>query len=529
MFRTGFIAIILLLLGLGLSAQDIFRKEFDASDPAIRYFIENAADSGVIVFHPLASGENETVRWQILHYNTAFEEINKEQFVVKQGMYYANHTMTDGRLVMQFMKHEKSEKFLLVTYDVNVRNLSLLEAGTQQLMTGTHFTVNGDFAYIGGFTRPTRKEYRQSNLVKFCFPFAWFGMQKYKPTPYIISVNLKSGEVSSIKNDIEGDIEIIGFQKDNLTDGLYLVFRQKRKSEPSVVLIRNYQSNGELSKEVKINADPNKELIQGTLFVTTPTELIFSGTYSRVSKKRKDLSLLAHGLFFCKISGNQLQFIKYHDFNNFSNLSSAIKQSYQTNAKRSREESNIAYQVLLHKDMVTNDSSYVLMGEAFYPEYEYQTRMVYVPSYYSSHYYNPGYYEPQGSWVFIGYRYTHAILAAFDRQGELSWENTFSSSSILSQSVKQKVNVLAQGEELVLVYAFDGMLKYKIVKGPEVTQEEEEYELESLYYEDKIKQNEYTEMEQWYGSTFLVWGKQSIKNRKGKNRTVFYFSKVAFE
>ncbi|MCF8299135.1 MAG: hypothetical protein K9J13_16420, partial [Saprospiraceae bacterium] len=148
------------------------------------------------------------------------------------------------------------------------------------------------------------------------------------------------------------------------------------------------------------------------------------------------------------------------------------------------------------------------------------------------------YMDANGNWhtrqVFDGYRYTHAIVAAFDKDGERLWDNTFEIMNVLSFNLKERVKVLRNSEddEIVLVYSYGGQLNSKVIEGSKVVERKQTTKLETKNEKDKVLSNYDSDMEYWYDNYFITWGYQRIKEKgKGllnKKRQVFYFTKIAY-
>ena len=172
-----------------------------------------------------------------------------------------------------------------------------------------------------------------------------------------------------------------------------------------------------------------------------------------------------------------------------------------------------------------------MIGEAYYPEYEKiattTTTTTNMGNGMTSTRTHTSY-----TYHFIGYRYTHAVIAVFDKNGEMLWDNCFEIGDVLTYNLREKVKVMNDGDNIVLAYSEGGYIKYKIIKDNEVVQGKDEVKIETLKEDDNVKRNSNSDLDFWYDNYFLVWGFQKIKNdnkeSKGK-RTVFYFNKIGLQ
>ncbi len=214
------------------------------------------------------------------------------------------------------------------------------------------------------------------------------------------------------------------------------------------------------------------------------------------------------------------------DFKNFSvYLSDADFMKYKRKAEKREKKGkdfSINYKLLVH-DIIKQDDQYIFGAEAYFPEYHTVSYMTYdyygrpVPQYYS---------------VFDGYRYTNALIASFDMNGDILWSNIFDMYKIISFSLKKRVNYFFDDNDIVLSYSEDGQIVSKVINGTQVVGEVDYTEIATSNSNDDINSDKRSEMERWYDNYFIIYGYQSIKNNYlsgKKNRTVYYVNKIAFQ
>jgi hypothetical protein len=138
--------------------------------------------------------------------------------------------------------------------------------------------------------------------------------------------------------------------------------------------------------------------------------------------------------------------------------------------------------------------------------------------------------------VFDGWRYTHAIVAGFDKSGNKIWDGGFEINDILSFELKERVKVLTNNNDVVLVYNYGGKVHSKAVGDNALGEEKTSADLETNYDKDKVTDNWGSDIDFWYDSYMIAFGYSKIKNTdKGKTkssknrRTVFYFNKIAYQ
>jgi hypothetical protein len=189
--------------------------------------------------------------------------------------------------------------------------------------------------------------------------------------------------------------------------------------------------------------------------------------------------------------------------------------------KKKGSETNLNYEFLMH-DLVKNGDDFVMLAEAYYPEYHQVSTMSYdfygrpMPYYYT---------------VFDGYRYFNAFVAGFNQQGDLLWSNGIKIWDVRSFLLQKKVEVYFDGEDAVLFYNHDGKIVSKAINGNEEIGDEEHTKIAMQFPGDVQMEASQGMIRQWYSNFFVAYGYQTLKNSAlggGSKRSVFYFNKVIF-
>ena len=267
-------------------------------------------------------------------------------------------------------------------------------------------------------------------------------------------------------------------------------------------------------------------------------EAVMIGTYDNqfisgfllnpASSDATGMATNSEGIYFSKFNAGKQDTIKFYPFSKFENFLSYMNpgEARQTMRRKKRaekrgEDLDVNYNILTH-DIIKRNNEYLLIGEAYYPEFQTQCYTTYAAN---------GFPIQHCTTVFVGYRYTHAIIADFNKDGELLWDNCFPIQDILTLNLKERVKVMAGDNDIVLAYSYGGYIKSQIIEGDKVVQGKEENKIETAYENDQVKEDWSSDMDFWYDNYFLTWGYEKIKNdqaNKGK-RTVFYFNKIGLE
>ncbi|MBC7641334.1 MAG: hypothetical protein H7174_03195 [Flavobacterium sp.] len=337
----------------------------------------------------------------------------------------------------------------------------------------------------------------------------------------IVIIDLKTGEtkVSTFKFEhfSSSDLTIEDFQVYNDEILVFINAKTNRKNEDLYISKLNF--NGDQLETYNITTDIEEKLI--TFQATKMNgKYILTGTFS---KTKKDMS---QGIFLAEVVNKKLNFMKFYNFLDLKNFTSYLPQKQQDKIekKKERKEENgkellINYNIAIHP-IIAVENGYEFLGEAYYPVYHtVTTRMA-----------NGGF---SSYTVFDGYRYTHAVLAKFDKQGGLSWDNTFSMyPNSMPFYVKRFIQIKQDNANLNLVFADRNQINYKSfnpLNGSEIKSTTQEI-IDTYNEGDKVKRS-FSNIEYWYDDNFLAFGSQVIINKEAekRKRKIIFLNKIAIE
>jgi hypothetical protein len=319
------------------------------------------------------------------------------------------------------------------------------------------------------------------------------------------------GELNQLKAYENGAIDIIVGAKN--------AERQK------CLWIRNYDAEGNLNKTIVLEPGPAKNLIFGQSVKMPDDEQVVAGVYGRFTE-------YSRGLFVAHISPYGEYQINYYNFGDLQHFFSYMKAKREKRIKDRIERRKIKgkkikfnYRLLVH-NLIPYKDKYIMLGEAFYPQY-------------SSRSYNQGYsYSSIGQFyrndlVFEGYHYTHAVVIGFTKKGKLLWDNSFEINDIKSFELEQFVKIHPEESRIVLLYLFQNIIRSKIIKDDQVLEGKANEELTTKTEGDEVRKNatETSKLEYWYGGNFYAYGVQYIRNPSSGDedgRKVFFINKLAY-
>lgn len=507
-----------------LSAQDILRIELDAGNLSLPFYTIPLGDHGFVVIKGEEIRNRRINTFELFHYDILFQLIDKKVIRSERAGNLSGWEVTDSAVVLLFLEDQSGLSGGFVHYFFHRAEIKASKFTFPNIHFSDPFLIaNPTTVFLTGVVLPRSKGlfHRKSSESQRAL--------------FVLSQNCSSDSVILVTFKAANTVQLVRAipQPDN--NILFITKAANGKfSEKTILSYYNTETNT-LTPRGWLPSSMSQYLIDMRTGKFPNSTLALIGTYGTRSKKTWNSSepVPAEGFFIgfpetTQIDENQ---IRFYPFSQFTNFTSSLRQHYFKNrntiTRNSSPKNQQAWRMLLHDDLYTHDSEMVLVAEAFYPEYEYESRP---QSYYNPYYgYYSGFYDTQSRWVFKGFRYDHAVVAAFNPQGKMVWENSVETSNILDKNLTARLNLLPVGDETVLVYAHEGRIWYRVIKSSDIVVDKESYPIELPAPDDKVKEHFTMNMAPWYAHYFLAWGRQTIRNNRGKNRTIYYCTKLAFE
>ena len=518
----------------------LIRVEIQARSGSDSYRIIPFGSKGVLLFYESNEYKSkQTKEWFFAFYDVNFEELWNKEFPVKRNMDFKKIDYDDSFLYLLLINNRKrpSENSLqILIVGVDDGTIRTIEDKIPEKVILTEFKVNGNNAFLGGMLKPSvSQRIIQGGLTFTLIPLIT-GLNVLKYQPAVYTINLKSGNLKILNSNFKGQAYVESIQKESIKNIVNVIIKNYIPKNNNAVYVNAYDNMGNKINTVKLVTSDNTRKINTVKLISLDNnnELAI-GTYNNNTKGRSANPVFSGfdeestGLYITYIKGNHQQYIKFYNFSEFKNFNSYISKARALRIKRRAlkkkkrgKELSYNYQLLVH-DVIEKDNKYIMIAEAYYPEYHTVTYIDY--DYYGRPY--TRYYT-----VFDGYRYTNAIVSCFDIEGNLLWDNSFKIFNIITYDLKERVKVFFDGDDIVLAYSSEGEIDYKILRENEVIESQSHTKIETNYPNDKLISDYNSDMEYWYGDYFISYGYQKIKNRNVGNkrkRTVFYFNKIAFE
>lgn len=406
------------------------------------------------------------------------------------------------------------------------------------------------YLLFGNYTPTTRNlvlievealtSYTKVHIIKNIIPFTYFGMEvtgeaviiggyfNYRPLVLLFDFEERIPRIlPGLFND---KTQLVQMQV-NENKTIDVILQGKNAEKVNTLFINTFDAEARLLKVVELEATKRKALLFGrSKSLDGPAQLV-AGVYG---KRNSEYS---RGIFMANINQFGENRIKYYNYAEFENFFNYMRAKREERVKRRIERKKIKnkkirfnYRLLVH-DLIEHNDQFILLGEAFYPQYKNVQN--------SSGVFSPVWSVNRGMFsynrIFEGYRYTHAVVIGFDKQGNVLWDNSFEIKDVLSPNLDQYVHANIGDDKINLLYVFDDNILSKVISGNEVLEGKELFDVRLQYEEDRVGENDtrIRGLQRWYDDIFVTYGTQRVKNLRQQgvdlNRDVFFINKIVTE
>lgn len=448
--------------------------------------IVSVNSDGLIFLRPLNQPESSV---QFIHVDTAFIQKWAGLLPIEKKYVYAQHYIHKKYAYFLFHHREFADiSFHVYQIDLKTGSYTRYQVNNYIPFLPTHFTATERGLLIGGY-------FTGKIPVVLFFDFA---STKSKVLPALFN---EPGELLQINASDDQSFSVLISSRN----------AQRQKN----LWVKNYGPSGDLIQNKTLNASENQSLLFGQIISIPDGSQLVAGTYGN---RNSDFS---KGLFITRLEKDS-EFTNYYPFTELQNFFSYLKSQ---RAARLKERINrktvkgkkirLQYRFLVN-EFIPNKNEFLLLGEAFYPVYKAMDRN-----------YMGGGLAPGGA-VFDGYKYTHAVIIGFDKNGELRWDNSFEINDVKSFTLEQFVKIDIQQNKIVLFYLFDNKIRYKIILDDQLV-EQKEFNALDINNTPLDDDESLSSLDYWYNSYFTASGtKYTSQRRWGKqSQRVFFVTKLS--
>jgi len=440
---------------------------------------------GMMVYRRLIGKKDDA--FELIKLDTSLAEIWRGSIPVSKKLDIIQAKAYEKTLYLLLKDPARTGKDLMIIA-VNLSNSAFQTYSVKNIIPfyPVEFVLTDKAALIGGYfnSRPLVLHYS-------------FGLQSSKILPGFFNA---PGELDQIKLNTDGTTDIVVSARN---------FEKRR-----ALWIRTYDDQGELLRTIILQPDEDRHLLFGRSVRLADGRQLIAGIYGRFTE-------YSRGVFLASVDATGTANIQYYNFAELKNFFSYMKAKQQKRVKERIERRTIKgkkvkfnYRLLVH-DLIDYNNELLLVGEAFYPHYVY-----------------PRFYNPQSrsERIFDGFKYTHAVVIGFRKDGRLAWDNSFEINDVKTFQLQQFVRVQAEENRILLMYLFNNMIRSKIIYNDDVLEGKTGDKMRSAYNDEELDpEEEHTEkLDAWYGKYFFASGTQSLKGRRGAHRQVFFINKITY-
>jgi hypothetical protein len=519
----GYIILVwFLILSSGGAAQTVYddpkldkplRLEIPAVSDNETYRIIPCASDGILLFYRSneTSGDNK-VKWYFTFYDKNLQPVWTKPVPLIAGLDYAGCDPGNDTLSLFFQTPETDKNIVPVFHVLRV------------LLKKSAFILNNGALPVHG------------SMAVFCVDKqqCFAGINVRNEQAQLMMLDLPTGRQDFVPVTGGTQTSFVALQADPSDMSLTAVVRKQLTKRFWDNYFVRMNPDGTLIGETLITTlTPERQLAESRICSISANEKLVAGSYvltsSVTDQQNQKGAAKSTGFFTAPFSGLAQQSGK---FNNFLDLKSAdnflserdLIALRKKSAKKNRvaTENSTDLNLLVH-DIIRKDDQFILLGETYYLQYH-------TESFTDFDFYGRPYTNSYS--VFDGFRFTNAIVAAYDAGGNLLWDNSMEIRNLLSQNLDLKVCLLFSGDNEVLAYLSDGKIGYKIIKGGTTVEKTDYTDVDLSLPEDRLINETRSRMVHWYDNYFLCFGYQEIKNLSytgNATKLVFYCNKVRFD
>ena len=480
-----------------MEQPDRYEIKLANQEPGFR--VASASSEGLVLHRFVRSNQDNFL--ELIRLDTTFHEMWQGSINIDRSMIFVGGLANDS--YVYFLFHSISTKaFELIRMDHD---------------DGQYRTYN-----VNGFIRFSATEFRVTKQALLVGGY-------FNRVPLVLYYDLATRQSRILPGLLNEDGELT--QVKVFEDDTFQVLISGRNyKKQKTIWIKNYRPDGTLIDNYTLEPEENVGLIFGRSTRSVNDMQILSGVYGHRNSE------YSRGLFITSIDPTGLQQTKYYNFGDLENFFNYMKAKRSNRIKERIERRKIRgkkvkfnYRFLIH-EVIEHDDQFIVLGEAFYPQYSTVSNSSYRGFFYPRSF--TGNPLIRGDQVFDGYRYTHAIIIGFDKDGNLLWDNSFEINDVKTYFLEQFVRFSVRDDKITLLYLFDNQIRTKIIRDNQVLEGQTIDPIRTLYEDDILvreKRNN-SHLNYWYGNNFYAYGIHEIENESGDQaapkRRVFFVNKI---
>lgn len=350
------------------------------------------------------------------------------------------------------------------------------------------------------------------------------GYLKRKPTILFMDVN--SGDQQFVLVPGVSPKRVIeSFALDSKNENVVVFLRDGKDMKIGTMHLLLIGQDGEIFRNMELDKDPNFSIIDGSVTWIGENSFLIAGTYGTSGKRG-----YAAGYYLSKWMDEKQDFITYHSFTDFATYLSYLPERAQkkaekrVNRKKEKGATDIIQSFVAVHPVLIVGNTYRIVGEAYYPTYRTESYTSYVN----------GRAVTSTRQVFDGFQYSHAAILDLDESGQKVKDYCFS--MYLNNKPFRVIKNLRITDEpdggMRMMYSTGSSLKATTITPDQEMTENDYGQIITDREGDKVRYTGFTNCNYWYGTSYLVYGVQSIKNKEddkvAKKRSIFFINEISY-
>ncbi|MGV3589053.1 MAG: hypothetical protein ACO1OF_18760 [Adhaeribacter sp.] len=345
----------------------------------------------------------------------------------------------------------------------------------------------------------------------------------------VIHINEATQDIKTIPALYDQEDALEDFHMDTISNRAEFILSETNGIKGRLQ-VKRFTPSGNLFSNTLLQPPFGRNLVSAQITPGDSTQKLIIGTYSHRDTR------YSQGFFSTHLAApDSIQYVDFIDTKHFFDFLSkrANRKIFQKAERFKSQDKDLRhrYRLLFH-DLVEQDNVYYLFAEVFQPQGG-NNNLYRWPGYYNRIYSFDRYFPypntfgrnaPNAS----EYRYSHAVLCAFDKNGKLLWDNSFVLKDVVRNSLGQNTHYAFAGDKVAMAYVHEEEIRYKVFTRDSTSANDLKIPLAGNNPQEKVTSVEDGGFVHWYGSHFLAFGYGRIKPQKGAAREVFFLNKVSF-
>jgi len=339
--------------------------------------------------------------------------------------------------------------------------------------------------------------------------------------PTLLLYNFEKGQVKVLPGYYSRRIKPQNIEMNDERGYLGVLMRVRDYRQQFVLDHRFYDQQAAQIRDERINMPKGPIPLATRTFGQYDSTLYYMGTWG---EKENGLS---KGLFFSRLRPGkdpEFNYMHYGVLENFLHYLKPKKEKrLRRRIKRNEDaplELPLEYRMKLNQVVEHNGLLY-LSGVAYFPKYNYSGN----PNVLNNSQLNNGaintlaYTSSVNRTRIVGYTYTHAMVACFDKSGALMWDQILDLDNITTVDLQQLVHLGFEHDTVSMLYLFEGEIQGQKINQGTITHTVEPTTVELPSPNDKLVFDDESrgELRHWYGNNYVVTGTQRVRRLNPEN------------